>query len=282
MTIYSKTVKWKTALLAMVFSHSILADGISWSTEGPSAPDTGDGTEFGRTFLSFTMPLGERERGQESIRSAFHVDITEFRWSGTTAAQNDYYWISMPLEYRQQRGRSSEFIVHAEPGFMTDMNVLSSDSLAVNLDLIGRVYRRSGSFWQLGLTVDRTFGDLNPRPIIGVAFKPTRDTEVLLGFPKTRIQTAWNEALSSYLRIAPEGGVWEEEIDGQTGTYRTAYSNWKLGFGVDFHWQRGFWLNAEIGQLRHRRIWSYDADATKRVATPAEDRYWQVGIDLRY
>ena len=106
MTIYSKTVKWKTALLAMVFSHSILADGISWSTEGPSAPDTGDGTEFGRTFLSFTMPLGERERGQESIRSAFHVDITEFRWSGTTAAQNDYYWISMPLEYRQQRGRS--------------------------------------------------------------------------------------------------------------------------------------------------------------------------------
>lgn len=279
---YLPTAKRIISGLFCLSAGLVQADGFIWSVEGPSTPESGDGTEFGRSYLSFTTPLGEKSRSDESIKSAFHIDVTEFRWTGTTGAQSDYYWISMPLEYRQQRGRSAQFIVRAEPGFMTDMNVLSSDSLMVNLDLIGRVNRRSGSFWQLGLTVNREFGDLNPRPVIGMALKPTRDTEMLLGFPKTRIQTAWSSSLSSYLRIAPEGGVWEEEIEGLTGTYRTAYSNWKLGFGVDFHWQEALWLNAEVGQMRHRRIWATDADGADVVATPADDRYWQTGISLRY
>jgi len=286
MTTYlNKTKQFVFGVCLSVTASAALADGISWSTEGPSTPESGPGTEFGRSYLSFTTPLSQKSRANESLKSSFHFDMTEFRWTGVTAAQNDYYWISMPIEYRQQRGRAAQFIVRLEPGFMTDLNVIDSNSLTANVDLIGRFNQRGERFWQLGITVNREFGDLNPRPVVGMAFKATRDTEVLLGFPHTRIQTAWSESLSTYMRIAPEGGVWEEEIQtaaGTTDTYRTAYSNWKVGLGCDFHWQGPFWLNAEVGQLRHRRIWSTTSDGTAVQGTPAEDRYWQAGISLRY
>ncbi|MAK90601.1 MAG: hypothetical protein CMI13_05115 [Oleibacter sp.] len=294
MTIYSKTVKRPAQTLVFLLSFLLvflpgvmlsplaLADGLFWSTEGPSTPESGTGTEFGRSLLSFTTPLSQRSVGSEAVKSSFHFDLTEFRWKGTTAAQSEYYWVSVPLEYRQKRGRSAEFIVRAEPGLMTDFEALESDNIAMNVDLIGRLHRRDGSFWQFGVTVDRVFGDFNPRPVVGAAFKPTRSTEVLLGFPRTRIQTSWNESLATYFRVAPEGGVWEEEITGQTGTFRTAYTNWKMGLGVDFHWQGAFWLNAEVGQMRNRRIWSTDDTGASVVATPAQDSYWQTGISLRY
>lgn len=271
------------AALALLLAPAVAtAGGAYWSTEGQTAPDSGSGSKFGGSYIGMTLPLGRYDGSDERASSSLHLDITEFRWSGTTAAQNEYYWLSVPVEYRQRRNRSSEFIVRAEPGLMTDLNVMSSDSLAMNLDLIGRVYQRSGTFWQFGLTVDRAFGDFNPRPLAAVAWKAGSATEVLLGFPQTRIQTRWTQDLSGYLHLRPAGGVWEEEVTGLTGTYRVSYTNWKLGLGSEFHWRGPLWLSAELGQMRHRRIRATDDTGTELTATPADAAYWQAGLILRY
>lgn len=270
------------ALSLLLTAPSALASGFSWTKEGPGTPDSGDGTQFSRSQIDLTLPLERREKGNEGISSDVHLDISEFDWAGTTAAQSEYYWVSLPLEYRQQRSRSAELIIRAEPGFMTDLNVLDGDSLAMNADLIGRVYRRSGAFWQFGLTVNREFGDFNPRPVIGMATKLTKSTEMLLGFPRTRIYTRWSDDLASFLHIRPAGGVWQEEIKGQTGTYRTSYTNWKLGAGGEFHWRGPLWLSAEVGQMRHRLIKATDDTGAAVKATPGDDAYWQIGVELRY
>lgn len=271
-----------TVAAGCLCSWAAAANGLYWANEGPAAPENGAGTEFGRSELSLTLPLEYKKRGAEQVSSSFHLDMSKFRWSGTTALQNDYFWISLPLEYRQKRGKNAEFLLRAEPGFMTDFNVLDSESLAMNADLIGRIYRRSGAFWQFGLTVNREFGDFNPRPVIGMATKATRDTEVLLGFPQTRIQTRWSNDLSSYVHLRPAGGVWVEEVKDQTGTFKANYTNWKLGLGGEFHWRGALWLTAELGQMRHRRIVATDTTGVQVKATPADDRYWQAGIELRY
>ncbi len=284
MTIYYRvlrTVKWVTGA-ALLLPLLAQADGLYWATEGPGTPDNGDGTRFSRTQISLTLPLEARGNRQESVQTSAHIDATEFSWEGTTAAQNDYYWLSLPLEYRQRRGRSSEFLIRAEPGLMTDLAAIDSDSLAVNLDLTGRLYQQGGSFWELGLTVNREFGDFNPRPVLSFAWKATRDTEALLGFPRTLIQTRWSDNLSTFVHIRPAGGVWQEEIQGLTGTYRVSYTNWKAGFGGEFHWRGPVWLSAELGQLRHRRIKATDDTDAGVSATPGEDTYWQAGLQLRY
>lgn len=276
------SLKISVLLVACSGSGWAAADGVYWANEGPAAPESGPGTEFGRSEQSLTLPLERKTRGAEQVRSSFHLDMSKFRWGGTTALQNDYFWISLPLEYRQKRGKSAEFLLRAEPGFMTDLNVLDSESLAMNADLIGRIYRRSGAFWQFGLTVNREFGDFNPRPVIAMAARPTADTELLLGFPQSKIQTGWSNDLSSYIHLRPAGGVWVEEIKGQTGTFKANYTNWKLGLGAEFHWRGALWLNAELGQMRHRRIVATDTTGVVVKATPIDDRYWQAGIRLRY
>lgn len=270
-------------LLALtIATPAVMADGISWSKEGPGTPDAGSGTQFSRSQIALTLPLERRGNRTESVKTAVHLDQSTFSWTGTTALQGEYYWLSMPVEYRQKRSGSSEFIIRAEPGFMTDMNVLSGDSLTMNGDLLGRVYSRSGSFWQFGLTVNREFGDFSPRPVLQMAVKPTSSTEMLLGFPQTRISSRWSTDLATFLHVRPAGGVWQEEIKGQTGTYRASYTNWKLGLGGEFHWRGPLWLSAEVGQMRHRRVKATDSTAVAVNATPGDDAYWQVGLDLRY
>ncbi|WP_430462937.1 hypothetical protein ACQUQU_09170 [Thalassolituus sp. LLYu03] len=270
------------ACALLMATQAAFANGLSWSKEGPGSPDSGSGTDFSRSQIDLTLPLERRENRYESVRTDAHLDISEFRWSGTTALQSEYYWLSMPIEYRQKRGRSAEFTIRAEPGFMTDLNVLDGDSLAMNADLIGRVYQRSGTFWQFGLTVNREFGDYSPRPVLGMATKLTPDTEMLLGFPRTRIVSRWSDDLASFLYLRPAGGVWQEEITGLTGTYRASYTNWKLGVGGEFHWRGPLWISGELGQMRHRRVRATDDTGTEVVASPGDDAFWQVGIDLRY
>lgn len=272
-----------TAILAaMVMSAPVKADGVFWAQEGAGSLDSGDGTSFRRSQLSLTLPLEHKKRQTESFKSSAHLDITEFDWAGTTALQSEYYWLSMPMEYRQMRGRSSEFIIRAEPGFMTDLNVLDGDSLAVNVDLLGRIYRRSGAYWELGMTVNREFGNFSPRPVVSLAWKATRSTEMLLGFPRTLIQTRWSQQLNTFLHIRPEGGVWTEEIKDQTGTFRSSYTNWKLGVGGEFHWRGALWLRGEVGQMRNRRVKATGTDAVKVATSPGADRFWQLGLEFRY
>lgn len=269
-------------MVSCLLTAQASADGFYWAQEGAGTPDSGSGTSFRRSQMSLTLPLENKKSQTESFKSSVHLDITEFDWEGTTALMSEYYWLSVPMEYRQKRGRNGEFIIRAEPGFMTDLNVLDGDSLAMNVDLIGRIHQRSGAYWELGLTVNREFGNFSPRPVIGLAWKPTRATEMLLGFPRTLIQTRWSQEVNTFLHIRPEGGAWQEEIVGQTGTYRATYTNWKLGVGGEFHWRGAMWLRGEIGQLRNRRVKATDDTGTSVAASPGADRFWQLGVEFRY
>ena len=276
-------------LLLFTISFSVCAAGyqeagLSFRGETLGSLDSGPGDRFGSSQIDLTVPLEHKTRKKESFTSFFHLDFTQFDWRGTTAAQNDYIWLSMPILYSQQRGRSDEFLLTVEPGFMTDGSNVGIDSIGLNGSLVGRRLWRNGGYWQYGVMVDRAFGDYDVRPVLGMAFQTSANTWMEIGFPEVNIKHNLSRGLQSFFVIKPAGGVWKEEITvvkkKQEKTLQ--YNNWQIGLGIDFHWREKFWLNAEIGQLRNRRISASDATGAQIKGSPGQDRYWQVGAKLKF
>jgi len=258
--------------------------GFYIGSESLGSLDSGPGTQFSSSQNSLTLPLESKSRRSEAFSSQFHLDITEFDWRGSTAAQKEYIWLSMPIHYQQQRGRKTLFIIDLEPGLMTDGGNIGMDHVGLNANIVGRRLWSNGGFLQYGLTVDRSFGDYDVRPVLGVGWQASKRTWVELGFPEVKVKHRLSTALQSYFMIKPTGGVWKEEIKTATTKEDVSlqYRNWKLGIGADFHWRGSVWLNAEFGQLRNRRVWAYDATAAAVKATPGQSRYWRIGASLKY
>lgn len=254
------------------------------SGETLGSVEAGPGQKFARSQKSLTLPLEQKTRRSESFQSYFHLDVTEFDWRGTTAAQGEYLWLSMPIRYQQKRGRHNVFLVQVEPGLMTDGGNIGVDHIALNGSVIGRRLWRRGGFWQYGLTVDRAFGDYDLRPVLGMGFQASKRTWVELGFPKVHVKHDLSSSLSSYFAIKPAGGVWKEEIKTDTASNEVSlhYTSWQVGLGADFHWRESMWLTAELGQLRNRRIRASDASAAIIKGTPGQDRYWSIGASLKF
>ncbi|ASP40372.1 hypothetical protein CHH28_17560 [Bacterioplanes sanyensis] len=285
MTNPRKATKTVTLLLtALLASNAQAQSGLHWLSESSGKPDSGSGTGFGSNTISLTLPIERGERGAEQVTTAFHLDRTEFRWKGVNAADKEYYWLSVPIRYQQRRGSGTSFMVRFEPGVMTDLDGVDSDHLAANLELVGRTDHRLG-FWQFGVVVDREFGNFSPRPVLGVALKTAGGTEMLLGFPQTRIQTPWGRDVSTYLHARPGGGVWREKHDAlPKETFDVEYTNWRIGVGAEFRWRDNWWLNAELGTLRNRQIRATDSSGGTAVdvkATPGSHTYWMIGVNLR-
>lgn len=254
------------------------------ASESLGSLDSGPGTKFSSSKSSLTLPLESRKRRMESFNSYFHVDTTKFDWRGTTAAEKEYIWLSMPIQYQQQRGEKTLFLVDLEPGLMTDGGNVGMDHIGLNATVVGRRLWRNGGFWEYGLTVDRSFGDYDVRPVLGMGWQASKRTWVALGFPIINVKHRLSSALQSYFSIKPAGGMWKEEIKTDTATEDVSlqYRSWQLGIGADFHWRGSVWLNAEFGQLRNRRIWADDATAAGVKGTPGQNRYWRIGASLKY
>jgi len=258
--------------------------GISFSGESLGTLDSGPGQKFASSQKSLTLPLEQQKRRNESFRSYFHADITKFDWRGTTAAQGEYVWLSMPIEYQQKRGRYHQFLLEIEPGLMADGGNIGLDSIALNGSILGRSLWSQGGYWQYGITVNRSFGDYDVRPVLGLAWQASKRTWVELGFPEVNVKHTLSGGLQSYFVIKPAGGVWKEEIktDTLTEEVNLHYSSWQMGLGADFHWRESLWLGAEFGQLRNRRIRASDSTLAVIKGTPGQDRYWRIGASLKF
>ncbi len=274
---------------AAVLAPVVAAQGLTWNNDVYGSVDSGNGTRFASSQISLDMPWMRTTLGGEKLETDVYLEYTSFRWSGVSAAEGDYFWLSVPVFYRQKRAGNNELHLRIEPGLMTDLDSLGTDSLGVNAEISGRSYLSNGSFLQYGVIVNRTFGDFKPRPLFAWATKITQDTELLLGFPKTNLQTRWGNGLSTYARFYPDGGQWRENVALDAGVTATGsdiseitYRNWRLGTGVELQWQDNIWFNAEIGQLRNRQIEARDSTGTTVKATPGQNGYWGLGVLMRF
>lgn len=257
---------------------------VELSGESLGSLDSGAGTKFAASQMALTLPLEYKKKSQERFSSFVHLDVTQFDWQGTTAAENDYIWLSMPIYYAQNRGRKHQFLIHFEPGLMTDGGSIDQEAISLNGSLVARHLWRNGGYWQYGLVVDRAFGNADVRPVLGMAWQATPATWVELGFPKIDVKHQFSSSMHSFFNIKPAGGIWQEtvEVGDANKEARLNYTNWQVGFGGEFHWRGKIWLRGEIGQLRHRRIHGTDDTGAKIKATPGQDRYWSVGAKLRF
>ena len=142
-----------------------------------------------------------------------NVARTDFSWSGSglPALDNSFYWLGVTLDYRQKRGNNMEFLVLVEPGLKADSDNLNGKSFTANAQLSGRYYSHKTRFWEVGVVVDRRFGDDNAYPMLAFGWKPDHMTEVKIGFPYSEIHARWNKEFSTYARIKPAGGLWKTD-----------------------------------------------------------------------
>jgi len=290
------TINWLSAgLLVMLSMNPAYAAapakpeaGLWYLGEGPGSLEDGTGTRFSATQWGFEIPLEKKLRKTERFQSRIQMEWTEFDWQGANAAEGEYIWLSMPILYQQQRGRKHQFLLNFEPGLMTDGGNVGFDHIGLNGSAVGRKLWRNGGYWQYGVIVDRRFGDYDARPVLGMAWQASKRTWMELGFPETHVRHTLSSTVQSFFHIRPAGGVWRHAVVGQNKDVNLHYTNWQVGAGLTFNWRESMWLNAEVGQLRKRQIRGFadgaDADTapTGVKATPGQDRYWQLGAEIRF
>lgn len=274
-------LQWLAMFTLVMLCQMSYASGILVSVEGPGSPDGGVGDQFASSRVSATLPVDQGSNKHEQVRTYAHIDYTRFLWQGAQAADKDYFWLSLPINYQQQRGDDSAFLLDIEPGLMTDMNALGTDALAANIAVSGRSYFGAGDFLQYGVIINRSLGDYKPRPSLAVTWQASQASRITFGFPYTQIYSRLSPGLSSFLRIRPAGGVWKESVEGQDKPQSINYRNWRFGIGGEFRWRSSLWLKAEIGQVRNRTIEAFDKTGVRQVSRPGDDRFWQFGLSLK-
>ncbi|MDF1762222.1 MAG: hypothetical protein P1U57_02335 [Oleibacter sp.] len=271
---------------------------LTWANDIPSSIDSGDGSLFSSSQLSFSSRIQSTEYNQQRLKVDGSFQMMQFRWQGVEAAQGEYFWLSMPIAYQQKRSAKQEFHWTLEPGLMTDINTLGFSSLAVNASLFGRSFFSPAQFIQYGVIVNRTFGDFNPRPLLAYGTRLTARSELLIGFPRTSFHTRWSSEFNTYISMYPDGGVWREEVnlsvagdpaatpptlDGSAPTEKSLhYRTYRVGFGGEFNWQANIALSAEIGQLRLRQIDATDTSGSEVKAKLNDSGYWRLGARMSF
>lgn len=256
-------------------------DGLFWSRDVAVAAQQGDGTALAVSKLELALPWQQLDAREDGFSSGIRVNETRFDWSGTTAADSALYWVGVPLRYYQWRSSTGQLRLQLEPGLMTDGNVTSAEALGTDVLLAWRGLPERGFFWQVGLMVDRRFGDFKPRPQVALA-AVAGDTEWLLGFPETRVEHLLQPGWRGWLHIRPDGGVWREQLQGQTQITEVMYRSWRMGAGTGLEWQPGWWLELEAGLQRGRQLEAVDStQATLRIQ-PGNNHFWRAGIALHF
>lgn len=296
------------------FSLPVWASSVnlSWHKE-PSADikKDNDAAQFYLNQITLAADLFDWQGQQEALQVGANLQRSEIDWGDEAVFDESYYWLGVPLRYRQVRSANTEIHARLEPGFMGTQDGIKKESFFVNGDLSLRFYRNMHSYAQLGLIVDRSFGDAKAYPLAMVAFKPDNITEVKLGFPYSSIQANWSSSFSTYAKVKPAGGMWiaakakpstttdnpseegadggdedtdvqPDENDGQTvasssNSKKIKYQSWQLGVGSNIHWRDGTWLNAEVGYLFQREIRALGVSAKPKNAL-----FWQVGLKFEF
>lgn len=293
-------------VLSLSLAMPSLASTGRWLTEVGAGIESGSGSGFGMRQLSVTGPLVHGRDGNEQWQTAWQFEYTQFDWQGTTAAAGDYVWVSLPIAYQQQRSARHQLRIVIEPGLMSDLSQLDTDHFMVNVQALSRhTLRHVREYWQWGVIVDRRFGDAEIRPSVAYAWPVSRHTQASVGFPFSSLQTQWSESLHTFVRVQPVGGVWQETVtlaaagdageeeggDAEVGdaaspggelSSRLRYRSWQASLGARAAWRDGWWVSAEVGQLRNRRIVATSTDGSRTRATPSNHGYWLLGLELHY
>lgn len=320
-----KYIKTLNGLLVLIlFSSSAVAETayIKWQRDKAKAPKDGLGNSFAYDELSVAVPVAQWQQDDERLSTQLKIKRTQFDWQGSDALNDSYYWLSVPLSYRQQRNRDTEFIVKLEPGLMGVRQHIGKDNFNLNAEISGRFYLSNSSFWQVGALVNRELGDAKAYPLLAYAWKPDAITEVKVGFPYSQVQVMWQPEFSTYARLQPAGGVWLQKVDavgaGDAGdgagdgagddaeagdevippddvanddnanvassgsSNKLKYKNWQFATGAEFFWRDNIWLNAEAGYLFAREVDALNSSGNAVSTKPANSIYWQLGVLWRY
>lgn len=197
-------------LLVVLCSSSAWADSVSlsWHKERAAEIKGDNSANFSLTQVAFMADFQAWQSAQENLRAGVNITRSDIDWANSSVVDDSYYWLGIPLNYRQTRSANTEVHVRLEPGLMSTRDNLKKDSFFVNADVSMRFYYSASSYGQLGAIVDRSFGDANVYPLALWAFKPDNITEVKLGFPYSSVHAHWNSSFSTYMQLKPAGGLW--------------------------------------------------------------------------
>lgn len=309
----------KTVLLTGIISLPLQAQQsveLSWQRDS-AAEVKHSGEDFAVDQLAISGKLYRYQAGAEQFNAGLNLQRTRFDWAGGNQLDETHWWLGVPLNYRQKRSGNTEFIARLEPGLMASRKELNQKALFANAELSGRVYVNPAMFWQLGVVVDRSFGDANVYPLAAFAWKPDSITEVQIGFPYSKIYARWSDTFSTYAKLQPSGGVWridpqvaagvapepeqppieapepeppvDNDEDANAGaadtngngvtqaSKRLKYQSWQLALGTKVHWRKDVWINAETGYHFDRKL--EQAGVSLR---PENALYWKLALQLEF
>ena len=109
-------------LILLLPVTKVLAQGLKWTNDVYGSVEDGSGTRFASSRISVDMPWMRTYVGGEKLETDVYLEHTSFRWTGVAAAENDYFWLSVPVFYRQKRDGNNELHLRIEPGLMSDLN----------------------------------------------------------------------------------------------------------------------------------------------------------------
>lgn len=99
-----------------------------------------------------------------------------------------------------------------------------------------------------GLCADHRFGEYRLYPTASLLWQPHPDWHAELGFPDAKLQYQVSDAVTSVLRVMPDGNEWFVLDRSRTTGSTFIYESYRVELAVDWKIHYAFVLNASIGR----------------------------------
>lgn len=262
-------------LISPLVQSEALFNGALWGRERGGKLQ--DSQEFGINHYQIMLPIKNSKKNSESVQIFANIDKKDLSWG---ANERELYWLSAPIYYRQQRSTDTDLVIYFEPGLMSDLTNLGRNHLFANIQIDGRTWLRGDLNLRYGVIVNRDFGSSNPYPVAQLQWYASNRTTLLLGLPKSSVQSALSKSLTGYLILKPQGGMWQASIKNSKQSNLVHYRNWRVGIGSKLHWRKHFWGQVELGRNVYRKLNAQNDAGAKQTLDIKSSYYWQVGLNL--
>ncbi len=189
-----------------------------------------------------------------SVKLVFgaHYKFTRYNLDNLNA-DKDLYVIEVPIRFIRQFGKWN-VITNVTPGIHSDFEEIDDDDFTVT-GLLRASYQQSDeTSWVVGVGVDRSFGDSQAYPVVGIRYAPDEHWRFDLIFPRLSINYALSSRTFFFWNVLPAGDKWDVEVDAIDKEFNVTTKAIRISIGAEINLSEHAWLRIEAGREVNRSI----------------------------
>jgi len=159
------------------------------------------------------------------------------------------------------------------PSLNTDFEELDKDDYTTTALLRAAYHHSDTTTWVAGAAFDRSFGDSQLYPVLGVNYTPNNNWLLQLTLPRMVVKYMPRPRTIIYWQAQPNGNKWNVDVPAINRSINITTKAIRSGIGIEFNITQQWWIKAEAGREFNRNLETIN-DGGVEFDLDVEDAYY--------